>query len=305
MTHTFSRWPEEHLGIDGYQGIAKLESDFACCLPKLCDIDPCALACNMLNLLPRGPLWDNPKAAAFDKYQRECGEPACLPPLEECTHLAAHAIYTGFRLYDMLMLTLYPALRESNPYTACTSMDDWLDRLGWVDCFRGACRDPEFKEITPYDDVPTCVPTFCERAVDPPKLANAVKHGIIVALWRARLGFIKNVAGFNWVLEPLGAMIETDNGQDVAEQENTCPIEIIIKPTATTLPCWQCTSCLSSREEGECTVPASFTVDDKTCNVEEGKTVTIWPGLLAAECILRSNLLRGGCDGGVAFKRQI
>lgn len=288
------------LGVDGYQLVGTVESDFACCAPKLCDMDPCSIACSMVNLLPRGPLWDKAKAQAMDRYQRTCGEITCEPAIDGCTSMAAHAVYSGFRLYDMLMLTLFPALRESNPLTACTSMDDWLERLGWSDCFRGACRDPQFREITPYDNVQTCLPTFCERAVDPPKLAAAVKHGIIVALWRARLGFIKNVDGFNWILAPLGVAVDT-----LQQTTNPpCPLVVTLKPIASTLPCWQCTNCLSNPEQGQCTVPASFTVDDQTCNVPEGETVTIWPGLLAAECIVRSYLLRGSNDSGITFKRQ-
>lgn len=125
------------LGVDGYQLVGTVESDFGCCAPKLCDMDPCSIACSMVSLLPRGPLWDKAKAQAMDRYQRSCGEITCEPAIDGCTSMAAHAVYSGFRLYDMLMLTLFPALRESNPLQRAPVWTTGLKGLGGLTAFAG------------------------------------------------------------------------------------------------------------------------------------------------------------------------
>ena len=123
---------ETVLGIDGRAPKGELPPD-GCCPPKLCHIDPCGLACNFVNALPRGPLWDLDKATALAS--------GCAEPLQgNIGPVVRHAIYAAKRLHATLMSALWPALRESDPATAYDTLDEWLDRCGGCDSGDGAAR---------------------------------------------------------------------------------------------------------------------------------------------------------------------
>ena len=46
-----------------------------------------------------------------------------------------HSIYTVLKLRSYVHGPLWAALRESNPYTAVTTLDYHLERLQWEDCY--------------------------------------------------------------------------------------------------------------------------------------------------------------------------
>ena len=52
-----------------------------------------------------------------------------------CPSLVLHAIYTVLKLRGVVHGALWPAFRESNPYTAVTTLDYHLERLQWEDCY--------------------------------------------------------------------------------------------------------------------------------------------------------------------------
>lgn len=285
------------LGVDGFQEVGTITSDASCCTQDLCSIDPNALACNFVNLLPSGPIWDAQKQAAMQYYEdrKDCEGPGSCPGLDmDCTPFVMHSVYSAFRLYDGLTKALWPALRESDPRTACTTLDDWLDRLGWHDCFRGACRDPRLGPLTPYEIPTACGPVFCTNAGAPDPLECAVKHAIILALYRARLGIIKNVNGINWVIEPLGASIAVSTDPGIP-----CPLVVTINKTRDDIEVCDCVTCPPTYPR-PAPIPAWYT---PACDAPAGLPQKIWPGLLAAECIVRSYLARQGVNGGTIFRR--
>jgi hypothetical protein len=186
---------------------------------------------------------------------------------------------------------LWPAFRESNPNTAITTLDDHLARLAWEDCYNQHCRSVLLGDITPYEVWTECGPLFCETDF-PPELECAIKKNVAIALTRANMGVIRNLCGLNWIIEPLGAEIrpvyptvpahpivpgDCDPGfcKDVAfEMCNTqdwiygCPSGDVCE-TLSPMP----------------KVQAFF---DRGCDRPAGLPQLIWPGVLAAECIVRS-----------------
>lgn len=191
-----------------------------CCPPDLCDIALCDLECSFMGYLPSGPLWDRAKIEATHHEPITGCSDLCTETCE--TTLAKHAVYTARRLWDALMDALWPALRESSPYTAWDTREDWLRRLGWIDCFGTSCRDPALGDLTPLEVLGVkrcevwspakqmagdgftegaqyCPPTY------PQPLIDAVMRGTILALSRLRLGIVPNVESINFIIKDLGA----------------------------------------------------------------------------------------------------
>lgn len=198
----------------------------------------------------------------------------------------------------MLVGGVWPQLREANPATAYSTLDDWLDRLGWEDCYRCACDcvDPDagedrppFELITP-DGRRICCPSEAT-----PELERAVKRGIVLALWRLRLGIVPNLDAINFVISSLGAYIEPVTILDECGQSQSCCRPTFrIFPTSDTLPCALEKSCPRpvldpapcASGPCECHVTAYWELD---CD-GAGDGRRIYPGVLAAECIVRSIL---------------
>lgn len=329
--------PNPALGIDGSVARAIGPRD-GCCPPSICSIDLCGLMCNYVNLLPRGPLWDKPKALAMDWAKACCAagtldEGECLPP-KGCTSLAAYALYTARRLFVVLQEALWPALREASPYTAFTTLDDWLVRLGWQDCFAAGCRDPYLGALTPVEIPGPCKPVYVDLDYGD-DLTCAVKRGIVIALWRLNLGIIRNLDAINFVIAELGAVLSP--ARVSCKEDLPCPCETADcaggvmsscpepdeenpgDPSETVDPCclpcrhvvltiapsrgWlvKCTprTCdpVSLCDRGVCppaegceTVEARYARGDGD---PEDLPDFIWPGVLAAECIVRSLLPPG------------
>ena len=291
--------PVSVLGADGCVP-AMVPEDTGCCPPPLCGNDLCCTFVAFFNLLPSGPLWDYWKAAAISYFESN-EDPSQCPLITdpECPSLILHSIYTVLKLRHVVHTALWPALRESNPYTAVTTLDSHIGRLQWEDCYRQHCRSVLLGEITPLEIWTECGPLFCDPNFSP-ELENALKKNIAIALTRANMGVIKNVCGINWIIEPLGAQIipiYPDPPQpppDVPhDPENPCvpsdcsgDVSFQICHTRD----W-----LEGVDDGDiCTtqmppphVPAFW---EQSCDRPAGLPAIVWPGVLAAECIVRSML---------------
>lgn len=275
-------------GADGMVATAVLPPD-NCCPPALCEIDICGLTCNFVKLLPSGPMWDEPKRQALDKYQdAECFDPSFVPDVfTACTSVVVHSVYVASKLQLLLTDALWPALREADPAKAFDTMEDWLERLGWKDCFEGACRDPDLGPRTPYEIQNQCGNLFCDLPM-PDNLRDAYLHALVLALNRLRMGIIRNLPSINWVIAPLGAQLIVTPGSSA----NACPMGFTLRPLSNTLPGWTRMGCPLSEEEKDILdsdIPSYF--NPPPCN---GVPVPgpLWPGLMSAECIIRSLLPR-------------
>jgi hypothetical protein len=277
------------LTADGCQDVAELPST-GCCPPPLCGNDLCCTFVAFFQLLPSGPLWDYWKAAAISYFQRN-DDPRQCPLLinPDCPSLVLHAIYVVLKLKMYVSDALWPALRESDPMTAVTTLDHWLERLRWEDCFLQACRSRLLGGLTPYEIMSDCGPLFCPPNF-PPELVAALKHNIVRALTRANMGVIKNLCGLSWVIEPLGAEVRAVQPYVPAPTpvnwcDPGCPSGMKLMVVA--IRDW-----IEGAGTGDLCEPhplprikACF---DRGCDVPAGLPTQIWPGLLAAECIIRS-----------------
>lgn len=286
--------------------------DIVCCPPPLCGNDLCCTFVAFFNLLPSGPLWDYWKKAAIDYFESN-EDPAECPLLQDpkCPSLILHAIYTVLKLRSMVHGPLWVALRESNPYTAVTTLDNHLARLRWEDCYAQHCRAVLLGEITPLEIWTHCGPLFCPPNY-PDDLENALKRAIAIALTRANMGIIKNLCALNWVIQPLGAelvkelpepcvddppIVDPPPPEDCEEYEYGCQEpcspdvcvespQFIIRRTQDWLEgvgSGDVCDTLTPRPH----VSASWSPG---CDQPAGLPVEVWPGVLAAECIVRSML---------------
>jgi hypothetical protein len=282
---------------------AALPEDLGCCPPPLCGNDLCCTFVAFMNLLPSGPLWDYWKAAAISYFQSS-DDPASCPLLQDprCPSLVLHAIYTVLKLRHVVHTGLWPALRESNPYTAVTTLDNHLARLHWEDCYAQHCRSVLLGEITPYEIYSECGPVFC-GADFPPELECAVKRGIAIALTRANMGVIKNICGLNWVIDPLGAEIKPVPGPPPAITDPECdPYGCEAGPTHFEI--CQTRDWIEGCGSGDiCDTllprPKIPAVWGFGCDRPAGLPAIIWPGVLAAECIVRS-MMPANCPSTIS-----
>jgi hypothetical protein len=280
------------LGADGCVPYMVDESLY-CCPPPLCGNDLCCTFVNFFQLLPSGPLWDYWKAAAISYFQSN-EDPAECPLVQDpaCPSLVLHSIYTVLKLRHVVHDALWPALRESNPYTAVTTLDAHLERLQWEDCYNQHCRSVLLGEMTPLEVWTECGPMFCPPDY-PPELEDALKKAVATALTRANMGVIKNLCGLNWIIDPLGAELKP-----VLDPKPTHPIVI---------PCdeYNCNDIAfeicNSRDwlegvgsgdicETQMPLPHVPAYWDRGCDRPAGLPDRVWPGVLAAECIIRSML---------------
>jgi hypothetical protein len=290
------------LGADGCVPFA-VDEDFYCCPPPLCGNDLCCTFVAFFNLLPSGPLWDYWKAAAISYFERNPEKPEECPLLTDpaCPSLVLHAIYTVLKLRHVVHGALWPALRESNPYTSITTLDYQLERLRWEDCYAQHCRSVILGEITPLEIWTECGPMFCPPDY-PPDLENAIKRNIVIALSRANMGVIKNLCGLNWVIAPLGAEL-----RPVYPAEPLPPSD----PKCDPYNCDAATFEICNTNDWMYGVPSSDVCDtqmplpkipaywDRGCDRTAGLPNRVWPGVLAAECIVRS-MLPPSCTSNIS-----
>lgn len=279
-------------GVDGVINAADLYGK-SCCPKTLCDLSLCDMVCSFVHLLPSGPLWDEAKTKVMSHYKSSgCNGGHCPPEPQDCTTLVAHSIYTATRSHYLLMEGLWPLIRESRAETAFTTMDDWLERLGWVDCYGTACRSPALGAVTPYEVPTDCGPIFCAPSA-PPELSNLVKRGIILSLIRLQMGVIKNIDGINFVIEPLGAKLEPYVpliAPDPALWDGNCALELALSPISLTQKKWVQQSCPQTPEQIlESNSDIDIFYDISPCD-NPGLPGRLFPTILAAECIIRSIL---------------
>lgn len=277
-------------GADGCVEAAVPVPTGECCPPSLGEISYCAMACSFIQLLPSGPLWDRPKDEMLARFAEVPVDGQCLPDCApvatdanlSCQSLVAYAVYLSGVLMDNLMSALWPAIREANPFTAVTTLDEWLGRLGWEDCYRSACRSPSLGALTPYEIPGICGPIYCPVDL-PQEVECAIKRGIVHSLTRAGMGGVRTACWINWVIEPLGGKIEI-TGDCGSEQ-------ITLVPISDTLPACPVDLCPAMIDKPQGTVPAKVqTRNEETCDFQLGLPLEIWPALLSAECIVRSLL---------------
>lgn len=276
-------------GADGCVEAAAILPDRECCPPGIGDISYCAMACAFIALLPSGPMWDRPKAEAMAFYQEQQAEGICIPgpclPTEQknsCVSLVQFSVYISNLLMDMLLNALWPALREADPFRAVTTLDDWIARLGWEDCCKTACRLPSLGPLGPYEIMGECGPIFCPPET-PAGLECAVKRAIVHALSRANMGGVRNLCWLNWVIEPLGAQIEPF---EPAADPECIDHSFILTRLSDTLPVCPTDLCPAMIDQPQGTVPAVIRLS--ICDRPAGAPEEIWPGILAADCIIRS-----------------
>lgn len=235
-------------------------------------------------------MWDFWKQKSTDYFQMSADPDTCDPVVDpECPSLVQHAIYSVYKLRDIVHNGLYPAYRESDPTTAVSTLDYWLERMRWQDCYYQGCRSLALGEMTPYEVMTICGPVFCPVEF-PDELSCAVKRGILIALTRVNMGVIKNIVGINWVIEPLGAQfvpIETEQtpNPNPSACDSMCldDLRYEIRPISGELPGCEDRTVCNARGTGS-TVVAFY---GSSC-WPAGMPNCIWPGLLAAECIVRS-----------------
>ena len=310
MTDTYEYM--EKLGIenvltaDGCQDVQHNDW-YYCCAPPLCGNDLCCTFVNFFQLLPSGPLWDYWKRKAIEYFQVSDDVSQCpLIKDPQCPSLVLHSIYTVLKLRSYVHGPLWEALRESNPYTALSTMDHWLERMRWEDCYLQHCRNVFLTGMSPYEIMGECGPEFCPPDF-PPELLCAVKHNIIIALSRAQMGIIKNLCAINWVIEPLGAKLtpkltpKIDAGlplNPLVPCNSTCDQDELAFELCHTQD-W-----IYGCDDGDvCTtqeLPPKIQAwwewgCDTPAGLPSGK---VWPAVLAAECIVRS-LLPSHCPNNI------
>lgn len=278
-------------GADGCTDAADYLPNEECCPPGLGEISYCGMACAFIQLLPAGPLWDRPKAEALAFYQEQhsggaCGPSECVPISPganiACASLVQYSVYLSNILMDLLLNALWPSIREADPFRAATTLDEWLDRLGWEDCYNTACRSPSLGLLGPYDILGECGPIFCP-APAPAGLECALKRAIVHALSRASMGGIRTLCWLNWVIAPLGAQLEAFEVED----DPTCATQqFVISRISDTLPACPTDLCPAMIDVPQGTVPA--VIIRSICDRPAGSPEEIWPGILSAECIIRS-----------------
>lgn len=274
-------------GIDGGVPLGTLPPT-GCCPPSICELSVDAIKCTMVSLLPNGPLWDQSKEAGF-VCDTNC-TPYCPDGKGEeqelCGSLVSHAVYTARKLYYFLTNAIQPALRESRPDTASDTMDDWLDRLGWVDCYNSYCRSKDLGEITPYEILGPCGVEYCPPTFSK-ELALVYKRGLIVALHRLRLGIIPNLEAINFVIAPLYSRLYLDPNYGTAPDVAKC---LILRHTQTTAPVVikePCPRTAETQLAASRTVRLWLSPADGLC---AGSPQRVYPLTLAAHCIVRSLL---------------
>lgn len=304
------------LTADGCQDVVN-PAEAGCCPPPLCGNDLCCTFVAFFNLLPSGPLWDYWKNAAISYFESN-EDPAECPLVNDpaCPSLVLHAIYTVLRLRNVVHTALWPAFRESNPITAVTTLDYHLDRLNWENCYASHCRSATLGALSPIEVMGECGPIYCEPPY-PPELELALKRAIATALSRAQMGVIKNLCGLNWIIEPLGATLTPvyyvpppgcvdPPGEDtgwpdmddpcVEVPEEPCPPDNCDPELCTGMAFEICPTGAPLNGVGSGDVcdtlnPAPVQpwfdwgcLEDRPAGVPD----RVWPGVLAADCILRS-----------------
>lgn len=280
-------------GIDG--PVETWNPDWvACCPPSVCEVTPQSLVCNFINLLPSGPLWDEAKFAGTT-CPTWC-DTGC--PDDQCGSMVSYAAFIGRRLHSAIADTLWPSLRESSPYTAYDTLDEWLERYAWRDCYMGTCRLATLGEQTPYEILGECGVTFCPPDFAP-ELELLYKRGVVIALHRMRMRPARNLAAINFILESLYSELVPDpNFNPFEPGAKQC---LVLQPTAdyaeAVLPT-PCPRTDQTESDANKMVKLYATPGNGVC---AGAPPRVYPLTLAAHCIVLS--LMSSCNP-VCIKRK-
>lgn len=288
-------YPDQTLtaGVDGRVPLATLPDDL--CAP--CVDIPCAdepeYLCSFVDLLPCGPMWDRHKTLTREAINEAGGIPVGG---FDCVSMSTAAVLIGATLSHNVRTILGGQLREASPYTAVLTRSDWLQRLGWVDCYRSFCRTPFMAQVSPYEHQGDCGSEYCE--FDFPELFEAaLEFAIIRSLLRVQRAGVKNLNVLNWIIEPLAAELQVPNPWPDAVQAE------LDNPSADPA-CFGCSvqltmASISDTLQGAPT-EASFcgdtpdVVDSLQTYTCDGVDTQLRPSLFAAECIIRS-VMRSQC----------
>lgn len=300
MTTDAMRYPGQTLvlGVDGRRAVAALEGD-GCCSDPLC-VSEEVLGCSLLDLLPTGPMWDIQKQRARDAIVANGGAiPDCDTEHQIETSMVSYSLYLARVLSDLVDQVIAPSVAESSPHSAVTTLDDWLERLGWVDCYRSACRSPYLAQFSPYEQETECGTAYIAPEF-PAEFERAMKWALVQSLSRARRGVIKNLDGINWVIEPLGVQVRPlqpypplvqdyldDPGTDLSsgdtvEECRACfceDVEFEVYRTTETLPKAPTEYCQTG-------------APDTVAAAQEYNGETLYPAAIASECLIRAMLPR-------------
>jgi hypothetical protein len=152
------------------------------------------------------------------------------------------------------------------------------------------CKPCDLFEATPYDNPELCGPVYCSPTT-PTALSDADKHAIISALSRAQMGIVRNLAGINFVIEPLGAKLSVDTAcTPGVVYDGGCKYRFNIQPISQTMGVWRRKACPTDDDEAAASavmIDAFFY--DTNC-ATDGVQRKLYPAVLAAECIVRSLL---------------
>lgn len=258
------------LGIDGKVPFDP-KADTTCVPANLCDYTETGLACLFKGLLPSGPIWDR------DKEDPNNGV------TDGRTSMVAYAAYLGKVAHSVIENSIWAAVRESNPWTAATTLDEWMDRLGWQDCY-GACRAKGLTALSPFEIMGECGPIYCAPQYTE-EYDRAYKSAIVKALYRLRLGIIPTIDAINFVLEPLGAGVEVSWKDDEEPTDGNCHPDLICVRVVKVNDFLEVPKVLCSDETKVTPLNPGL-----GCNLPMGLPQTVWPTLMAAECILRAIL---------------
>lgn len=302
-------------GADGCVETAVIVTD-NCCAPPVCGASLCTMFCSFIQILPSGPMWDYWKAKALGYFQSsevssgiQPYYPVCTVNME-CPSLVQHAIYAATMLVYFINNLLGQVVREASPYTS-VQIDMWLKRLQWQDCYKQHCRPIYLNTLSPYEIPGPCGPEECLPYI-PPELTAAVNRGIVIALSRARMGGIKNLCWLNWVIEPLGAKLVQHNAAEMKAKTDEwlaactcvdiqmiCPPGCEIKFDVTILSDYLPAAPGSEICVDEPLPPVLAYTEQSQCQAV-GLPAKIYPGIVAADCLVRS-LLNKGCNSSPQF----
>lgn len=260
-------------GIDGLMPFAELPPS-GCCPPDPCTVTAESVACNFINLLPSGPLWDEAKLRGIS-----CGgwcTTACRT--EDCGHMVNYAAFTGRRLHAMLQENLWPSLREANIYTAYETLDEWLDRLRWRDCYMSTCRVQDEAGLMPYEVLGPQGPRYCPPTFTP-ELAILYKRGVAIALQRMRLKPVRNIAAINFIFEYLHTTVSYER-----RGAGYC---LIVAPNADQAEEFLMPKCPRDEDAAQKMVTLFLSPGNGLC---AGGPSRVYPMTLAAFCIVKALL---------------
>jgi hypothetical protein len=293
------------LTADGcVSAVGTLASD-DCCPIDVCNLDACNLMCAFIQLMPSGPLWDVPKARAMERYQNLPCAPVCAPDPGSCSSLVDYAVYSGYRLAELLRGPLWASIRESSPYTAVETIDSQLNVYGWTDCWESACRDQRLGP-SPFEcgvfepGLDSCDANFSPIYVPtiPEPLNTAVKRGVLIAMHRLAMAPIKNLCGINWIIEPLGAYLRPKEGISADQCCTGLRWEICnISDTIEGVPSLSCSAEKIKRVKASFEMPTlAFNTATGRCEPVGPDMLMIWPAIMAAQCIAISLLPAKTCE---------